>query len=82
MSLARIKQVIAHLEEVKNVVFQIIQLNTSKMENTSYIYRPISFEPADRMNDFLTEIQNKYLDRKKRFDNMFYACVSYDGNEI
>ena len=80
MSLAKIKQVITHLEEAKDVVFQIIQMNPSKTENTSYISRPISFEPADRMNDFLTEIQNKYLDRKKGFDNMFSACVSYDGS--
>ena len=82
MSLAKIKQVITHLEEAKDVVFQIIQMNPSKTENTSYISRPISFEPADRMNDFLTEIQNKYLDRKKGFDNMFSACVSYDGNHV
>lgn len=80
MSLAKIKQVITHLEEAKDVVFQIIQMNPSKTENTSYISCPISFEPADRMNDFLTEIQNKYLDRKKGFDNMFSACVSYDGS--
>ena len=65
MSLAKIKQVITHLEEAKDVVFQIIQMNTSKTENTSYISRPISFEPANRMNDFLTETQNKYLDRKR-----------------
>lgn len=57
-------------------------MNTSKTENTSYISRPISFEPANRMNDFLTETQNKYVDRKKGFDNMFFASVSYDGNEI
>ena len=52
MSLARIKQVLTHLEEAKDVVFQIVQMNTSRNGDTAYIVRPITFEPIDKMKRF------------------------------
>lgn len=80
MSLARIKQVLTHLEEAKDVVFQIVQMNTSRNGDTAYIVRPVTFEPIDKMKSFLLEIHDKYLDSKKGLDKMFSACIAYDGS--
>lgn len=71
MSLARIKQALTHLEEAKDVVFQIVQMNTSRNGDTAYIVRPITFELIDKMKSFLLEIYDKYLDSKKGLDKMY-----------
>ena len=80
MSLARIKQVLTHLEEAKDVVFRLFNMNTSRNGDTAYIVRPITFEPIDKMKVFYWEIHDKYLDSKKGLDKMFSACIAYDGS--
>lgn len=65
MSLKRVKNVFDNMSNAQDVLLQILQINTSKTGNISYIVRPIIFEPVDRMKQFLLEIREKYIDDKK-----------------
>ena len=79
MSLKRVKSVFDNMSNAQDVLLQILQINTSKAGNISYIVRPIIFEPVDRMKQFLLEIREKYIDDKKGFDASFSSCIDYDG---
>ena len=79
MSLKRVKNVFDNMSNAQDVLLQILQINTSKTGNISYIVRPIIFEPVDRMKQFLLEIREKYIDDKKGFDASFSSCIDYDG---
>lgn len=79
MSLEKVRTVIGGLSEAEDVLLQILQINTSKVGGASYLSRPITFEPEDKMKEFLLEIQKKYRDDKKGFDKSYTACVDYDG---
>lgn len=80
MSLQSLRSMFEHLNDVKNWTLEVVQINASKKNGTSYVGREIIFEPQNKLNEFISEIAEYYVGNKGSFDNKYIDLVEYDGS--
>ena len=79
MSIDFLTEIFNNLSEYNNWTFQILQINTSKRNGTSYVSRRISISPNDKISELIQDISNRYTSEELPA----YECVdNYDGASI
>lgn len=80
---------IEKLHEIFNVLprctawsLQLLKIKTSKRDGTSYVGREIEFTPSSRLNEFVSEISERYIDADKGVLKSFIGITDYDGTTI
>ena len=76
MSLQSLRSMFEHLNDVKNWTLEVVQINASKKNGTSYVGREIIFEPQNKLNEFISEIAEYYVGNKGSFDNKYIDLVT------
>ena len=55
MSLQSLRSMFEHLNDVKNWTLEVVQINASKKNGTSYVGREIIFEPQNKPELFMEQ---------------------------
>lgn len=61
---------------------QLLKIKTSKRDGTSYIGREITFKPEGKLNEFISEISQRYTKADKGVLKSFLGITDYDGSTI
>ena len=78
--LSDIRNILQNLNHAKNWSLQVLQIKFSKRSGTEYIGREITFEPAGRLEKFVSEVSDFYVGEKGSFDAKFTSLSEYDGS--
>ena len=82
MSLEKIQTVFSNLPAYDVWSLQLLQIKTSKRNGTSYTGREISFSPVGKLNSFVSEISERYINEEKGVLKAFLGILDYDGSTI
>lgn len=80
MTIDNIKHIFERLSTCDAWSLQILQINTSKKEEISYLTREISIEPKGKLTELVKEIAAKYLEEGKNSLESYRECRDYDGS--
>ena len=75
-----IRSILQNLNNAKNWSLQVLQLKPSKRAGTEYTGREITFDPAGRLEEFVSEVSELYIGAKGCFDAKFVNLSEYDGS--
>ena len=75
-----IRSILQNLNNAKNWSLQILQIKPSKRAGTEYTGREITFDPAGRLEEFVSEVSELYIGAKGCFDAKFVNLSEYDGS--
>lgn len=75
-----IRSILQNLNNAKNWSLQVLQIKPSKRAGTEYTGREIIFDPAGRLEEFVSEVSELYIGVKGRFDAKFVNLSEYDGS--
>lgn len=75
-----IRSILQNLNNAKNWSLQVLQIKSSKRAGTEYTGREITFDPAGRLEEFVSEISELYIGAKGCFDAKFVNLSEYDGS--
>ena len=75
-----IRSILQNLNNVKNWSLQVLQIKPSKRAGTEYTGREITFDPAGRLEEFVSEVSELYIGAKGCFDAKFANLSEYDGS--
>jgi len=82
MSISKIKSVFENLTTCDAWSLQLLKINSSSRNGTTYCGREITLSPEGTITKFLTEISNKYCSQEKGIEKMFESVTDYDGSTI
>lgn len=68
------------MNNAKNWSLQVLQIKPSKRAGTEYTGREIIFDPAGRLEEFVSEVSELYIGAKGCFDAKFVNLSEYDGS--
>jgi len=75
-----IRSILQNLNNAKNWSLQVLQIKPSKRAGTEYTDREITFDPAGRLEEFVSEVSELYIGAKGCFDAKFVHLSEYDGS--
>ena len=75
-----IRSILQNLNNAKNWSLQVLQIKASKRAGTEYTGREITFDPAGRLEEFVSEVSELYIGAKGCFDAKFVNLSEYDGS--
>ena len=75
-----IRSILQNLNNAKNWSLQVLQIKPSKRAGTEYTVREIIFDPAGRLEEFVSEVSELYIGAKGCFDAKFVNLSEYDGS--
>lgn len=75
-----IRSILQNLNNAKNWSLQVLQIKPSKRAGTEYTGREIIFDPAGRLEEFVSEVSELYIGVKGCFDAKFVNLSEYDGS--
>lgn len=75
-----IRSILQNLNNAKNWSLQVLQIKPSKRAGTEYTGREIIFDPAGRLEEFVSEVSELYIGAKSCFDAKFVNLSEYDGS--
>ena len=75
-----IRSILQNLNNAKNWSLQVLQIKPSKRAGTEYTGREIIFDPAGRLEEFVSEVSELYVGAKGCFDAKFVNLSEYDGS--
>ena len=75
-----IRSILQNLNNAKNWSLQVLQIKPSKRAGTEYTGREITFDPAGRLEEFVSEVSELYIGAKGCFDAKFVNLSEYDGS--
>ncbi len=75
-----IRSILQNLNNAKNWSLQVLQIKPSKRAGTEYTGREIIFDPAGRLQEFVSEVSELYIGAKGCFDAKFVNLSEYDGS--
>ena len=75
-----IRSILQNLNNAKNWSLQVLQIKPSKRAGTEYTDREITFDPAGRLEEFVSEVSELYIGAKGCFDAKFVNLSEYDGS--
>lgn len=75
-----IRSILQNLNNAKNWSLQVLQIKPSKHAGTEYTGREITFDPAGRLEEFVSEVSELYIGAKGCFDAKFVHLSEYDGS--
>lgn len=75
-----IRSILQNLNNAKNWSLQVLQIKLSKRAGTEYTGREIIFDPAGRLEEFVSEVSELYIGAKGCFDAKFVNLSEYDGS--
>ena len=75
-----IRSILQNLNNAKNWSLQVLQIKPSKRAGTEYTARVIPFDPAGRLEEFVSEVSELYIGAKGCFDAKFVHLSEYDGS--
>lgn len=75
-----IRSILQNLNNAKNWPLQVLQIKPSKRAGTEYTGREITFDPAGRLEEFVSEVSELYIGAKGCFDAKFVNLSEYDGS--
>ncbi len=75
-----IRSILQNLNNAKNWSLQVLQIKPSKRAGTEYTGREIIFDPAGRLEEFVSEVSELYIGAKGCFDAKFVNLSEYDGS--
>lgn len=82
MTLERIKAVFAALPNCAAWSLQLLKINTSKQNRTSYTGRKIALFPEGTLASFVAEISDRYIDGSKGMLNSYHDITEYNGSTM
>lgn len=75
-----IRSILQNLNNAKNWSLQVLQIKPSKRAGTEYTGREITFDPAGRLEEFVSEVSELYIGAKGCFDAKLVNLSEYDGS--
>lgn len=75
-----IRSILQNLNNAKNWSLQVLQIKPSKRAGTEYTGREITFDPAGRLEEFVSEVSELYIGAKGCFDAKFVHLSEYNGS--
>lgn len=82
MSLSEIRRVFENITTCNAWSLQLLQIRKSRRDGTNYCGRGIILSPEEVLDDFLTEIHDKYCSPETGLEKMFTRVVDYDGTTV
>lgn len=82
MSIDKLQKIFAAMPQNDAWSLQLLRIKTSKRDGTSYTGREIAFNPVGKLNEFVTEISQRYTDAEKGVLKTFFGITVYDGSTI
>jgi hypothetical protein len=82
MSIKKIKAAFELLSTCQTWSIQLLRINNSKRNGTSYIGREITLWPEGALSEFVAEIRQRYTSDEKNGISSFQDIVEYDGSTI
>lgn len=82
MTLEKMKTVFAALPDCAAWSLQLLKINTSKQNGTSYIGREITLSPEGTLTSFVKEISDRYIDESKGALLSYHDITEYDGSTV
>ena len=71
-----IRSILQNLNNAKNWSLQVLQIKPSKRAGgTEYTDREITFDPAGRLEEFVSEVSELYIGAKGCFDAKFCTFI-------
>lgn len=82
MSLDKLNKIFTAIPRCTAWSLQLIKIKTSKRDGTSYTGREIKFTPANKLDEFISEISIRYTNDDKGILKSFLGVTDYDGSTI
>lgn len=82
MSIDRIKSVFENIETCDAWSLQLLQINNSRRNGTTYCGREITLSPEGALSNFLREISKRYCSGDKCLTKVFEDVTEYDGSAV
>ncbi len=82
MSLDKLNKIFTAIPRCTAWSLQLIKIKTSKRDGTSYTGREIKFTPANKLDEFISEISIRYTNDDKGILKSFLGVTNYDGSTI
>lgn len=82
MTLDKMKAVFTALPNCKAWSLQLLKINTSKQNGTSYIGREITLAPEGSLTSFVNEISDRYINESKGVLDTYHNIMEYDGSTV
>lgn len=82
MTLEKMKTVFEALPDCAAWSLQLLKINTSKQNGTSYIGREITLFPEGTLTSFVKEISDRYIDESKGVLFSYHDITEYDGSTV
>jgi len=82
LSLDKLNKIFTAIPRCTAWSLQLIKIKTSKRDGTSYTGREIKFTPANKLDEFISEISIRYTNDDKGILKSFLGVTDYDGSTI
>lgn len=82
MSLDKLNKIFTAIPRCTAWSLQLLKIKTSKRDGTSYTGREIKFTPANKLDEFISEISIRYTNDDKGILKSFLCVTDYDGSTI
>lgn len=82
MSLDKLNKIFTAIPRCTAWSLQLLKIKTSKRDGTSYTGREIKFTPANKLDEFISEISIRYANDDKGILKSFLGVTDYDGSTI
>lgn len=82
MSLDKLNKIFTAIPSCTAWSLQLLKIKTSKRDGTSYTGREIKFTPANKLDEFISEISMRYTNDEKGVLKSFLGVTDYDGSTI
>lgn len=82
MSLEKIRAMFEALSNCTAWSLQLLKINNSKQNGTSYIAREITLSPKGRLKAFVEEISDYYVGENKGILASYHGIMEYDGSTV
>ncbi len=82
MSLDKLNKIFTAIPRCTAWSLQLLKIKTSKRDGTSYTGREIKFTPANKLDEFISEISIRYTNDDKGILKSFLGVTDYDGSTI
>lgn len=82
MSLDKLNKIFTAIPRCTAWSLQLLKIKTSKRDGTSYTGREIKFTPANKLDEFISEISMRYTNDEKGVLKSFLGVTDYDGSTI
>lgn len=82
VSISKLETIFKTMPMCDSWSLQLMKVNTTKREGTSYLGREIIFSPTDKMEKFILEISKRYVEGQKAILKSYLNVMDYDGSTM